>query len=113
MIVEAGLAAHGVGLDPGAEAIFGIRLEFDVGEEARVGVGARDGAHGVLAGTDVLRVDDDTPLRVLVTSTRTVVATLPADRGLLVVRNLFESRIRQQVRALDVGRRLVLLGKEA
>ena len=90
MVVEAGLTPHRMGLDPGAEAIFGVRLEFDVGKEARVGVGAGDGTHGVLARTHVLRVDDDTPLRVLVAGTRTVIATLPADRCLLIVGDVFE-----------------------
>ena len=113
VVVEAGLAAQRVGLDPGAETIFGVRLELDVGEEARVSLATGDGAHGVLAGTDVLRVDDDAPVGVLVARALAVVAALPTERGLLVVSDFFEAGIGQQVRAFDVGRGLVLLGEQA
>ena len=94
MIVEASLTAQRMGLNPRAETVLGVRLQCDIREVARIGIGAGNGTHGMLAGTHVLRIDDDTPLRILVAWARTVIAALPADRRLLVVGDFFETGIR-------------------
>ena len=111
VVVEAGLAAEGVGLDPGAELVFRVRLQRHVGEETGVGIIAGDDAEGLLAAVDHLLIGDDAPFGPGIAGLRAVVALLPTGRCFSPCHHFFKAAVRQQIRAFLVVQRLVFLAQ--
>ena len=97
VVVEAGLAAEVVGFDPGAEAVFGVGLEGDVGVEAGVGAGGGDAADGFGAAVEPVGEVDGGPGGAGGAFFLVVVAAFPA-LGEAVGAGHFEARIWQEVR---------------
>ena len=109
VVVEAGFATEGMGFDPGAQAVFGVRFERHIGEVAGVRVVARDAAHGAFAAVDHLRIGDKAPLRAVVAFLLRFAAVVAAGPG--GADGGFKAGIGEQIGAFLVVQGLVLLAE--